>query len=55
VERKNNPDKMAIAVRFRRETTLSLKAVLSEVSVVPGETGQGVGANFPTTEAEVVG
>jgi len=37
------------------EETLSLKAVPSEVSAVPGGTGRGGAASFPTTEAEVVG
>jgi len=55
VECKNNPDNMAIAVRFRRETILSFKAVPAELSAVPGGTGRGGAASFPTTEAEVVG
>jgi hypothetical protein len=31
MRRKNDPDKMAIAVRLRRETTLSIKAIAARV------------------------
>jgi len=48
VGRKNNPDEMAIAVRFRRKTTLLLKAVPAEVSAVPGGTGPGWGGELST-------